>query len=219
MRVAASLRSAAREWEFMSPSALRRRTLLSGTVLLTAVAGYGRRAYAACVNSGGSTYQCSGANATTQTITANNASVSTLAGFSVNTAALFSTAITITGNGALSYTDINGSPLTAATDDALYVRSGGDFAGTPGSVTINTNGVLSGGSNAFDGIRAYNRGTGAVTVTANGNVTGNLSSASGFGISAYSRLGTDVTVTTGAGTTVSGATAGIYGGNFGRGAL
>src|SRR5882757_6479907 len=203
----------------MSPSALRRRTLLSGTMLLTAVAGYGRRAYGACAPTVAPNYQCSGANATTQTITANNASVSTLAGFSVNTAALFSDAITITGNGALSYTDINGSPLTAASGDALYVRSSGNFAGTPGSVTINTNGVLSAGSNANDGIRVYNRGTGAVTVTANGNVTGNLSNRNGFGISAYSRLGTDVTVTTGAGTTVSGATAGIYGGNFGRGAL
>jgi hypothetical protein len=99
----------------MSPSALRRRTLLSGTMLLTAVAGYGRRAYAACVNTVGSTYVCSGANAATQAITgpnANNASVSTLAGFSVNTAA--GNAITITGDGALSYTDTNGSPLTAA---------------------------------------------------------------------------------------------------------
>src|ERR1700676_5312553 len=82
--------------------ALRRRVLLSGTMLVTAVAGYGRRAYGdasggACVNSGGSTYQCSGAatvNVTTQTITANNASVSTVAGFGVNTPA--GNAITIT---------------------------------------------------------------------------------------------------------------------------
>jgi uncharacterized protein with beta-barrel porin domain len=195
----------------MSPSALRRRTLLSGTMLLTAVAGYGRRAYGACAPTVAPSYQCSGANAATQTINANNASVSTVAGFSVNAAA--GNAITITGDGALSYTDINGSPLTAAAGKALYVHSGGDFAGTPGSVTINTNGVLSGGG---DGIEAYNSGTGAVTVTANGN----LSAASRYGIiAANSGLGTDVTVTTGAGTTVSGGTAGIYGGNYGRGAL
>jgi hypothetical protein len=96
---------------------LRRRVLLSGTMLVAAVAGYGRRAYGACLPSGGSTYQCSGANLTTQPITTNNASVSTVAGFSVNTPA--GNAITITGNGALSYTDTNASPLTAATNAYL----------------------------------------------------------------------------------------------------
>src|ERR1700724_3930619 len=65
--------------------ALRRRVLLSSTMLVAAVAGYGRRAYGACVNSGGSTYQCSGTEVTTQPITANNAAVSTLPGFSVTT--------------------------------------------------------------------------------------------------------------------------------------
>ena len=78
--------------------ALRRRVLLSGTMLVAAVAGYGRRAYGACVNSGGSTFQCSGAEFTTQTINANDASVSTVAGFSVNAAGH---AIMITGDGAL----------------------------------------------------------------------------------------------------------------------
>ncbi len=147
---------------------LRRRVLLSGTMLVAAAAGYGRRAYGACAPTGAPNYQCSGANAATQPITAvNNASVSTVAGFSVNTAA--GNAITITGDGALSYTDTNASPLTttAATGYALFVRSGGAYAGTPGSVTITTNGALSG----FSGIDARNYGTGAVTVTANGNVT------------------------------------------------
>ena len=156
--------------------ALRRRVLLSGTMLVAAAVGYGRRAYAACVNTGGSTYQCSGTNATTQAINgpnANNAAVSTLPGFSVNTAT--GDGITITGDGALSYTDTNASSLTATGGYALYVGSSGDVAGTPGSVTINTNGALSGVNN---GIFARNYGTGAVTVTANGNVTGTV----GFGI-------------------------------------
>src|ERR1700719_2873918 len=155
----------------MSPSALRRRVLLSTTMLAAAAVGYGRRAYGACVNSGGSTYQCSGANATTQTININNASVSTLPGFSVTTAA--GNALTITGNGALSYTDTNASPLTAGGFNiALFVRSGGDFAGTPGSITIATNGALSSSANIGFGILAQNYGTGALTITANGNVTG-----------------------------------------------
>ena len=171
----------------MVPSALRRRVLLSGTMPAVAV-GYGRRAYGACVNSGGSTYLCSGANAATQTINANNASVSTVAGFSVNTAAV--NAITITGNGALSYTDTNASPLATGVGTALDVRSQADFAATPGSVTINTNGVLSGTTR---GINARNYGTGAVTITANGNVNG-----------------TAISVTTGVGTTVGGGNNGIF---------
>src|SRR5664279_1739222 len=98
----------------MTPSALRRRVLLSGTMLAAAAVGYGRRAYGAvgCVPTVAPNYQCSGAAVTTQTITANNASVSTVAGFSVNTPA--GNAITISGDGALSYTDTNASPLTAA---------------------------------------------------------------------------------------------------------
>ncbi|WP_305711916.1 autotransporter domain-containing protein [Bradyrhizobium sp.] len=187
---------------------MRRRVLLSSTMMVAAVAGYGRRAYAACVNSGGSTYQCSGANAATQTITANNASVSTVAGFSVNTAAL--NAITITGNGALSYTDTNASPLATGVGTALDFRSHADFAATPGSVTINTNGVLSGTTR---GINARNYGTGAVTITANGNVNGTYD----YGIAARN-YGTALSVTTGAGTTVSGA-AGMFARNYGTGAV
>src|SRR6202795_3875979 len=149
----------------MSPSALRRRVLLSGTMLGAAGGGFGRRAYGQCAPTVAPNYQCSGVNFTTQTINANNASVSTVAGFSVNTPA--GNAITITGNGALSYTDTNASQLTTTGSTALFISSGGDFSGTPGSVTINTNGALSG----YSGIGAYNHGTGAVSVTANGNVS------------------------------------------------
>ena len=191
---------------------MRRRALLSGTMLVAVAVGYGRRAYGACVNSGGSTYQCSGTEVTTQAITASNAAVSTLPGFSVTAAA--GNAITINGDGAQSYTDTNASSLTASAVNgtALYIRSGGDFAGTPGSVTINTNGALTGGTN---GIYARNFGSGATTVTANGNVTGtNL-----VGINATNSFaGTDLTVTTGAGTTVSGNFFGIFASNQGAGA-
>jgi uncharacterized protein with beta-barrel porin domain len=182
-------------------------------MLVAAFAGYGRRAYGACLPSGGSTYQCSGTEVTTQVISANNAAVSTLPGFSVNSAA--SNAITINGDGAQSYTDINASSLTTSdvSGTALYIRSGGDYAGTPGSVTINTNGALTGGSR---GIYARNFGSGATTVTANGDVTGT----SFAGINANnSAAGTDLTVTTGAGTTVSSGIFGIFVSNQGTGAL
>jgi uncharacterized protein with beta-barrel porin domain len=200
----------------MSPSALRRRVLLSGSMLAAAAVGYGRRAYGAvgCVPTVAPNYQCSGANVTPQTINADNAAVSTVAGFSVNTPA--GDAISITGDGALSYTDTNASPLTATGGIALVVRSVGDDVGTstPGSVTINTNGALSG----LYGINAHNYGTGVLTLTANGDVTG--TGGYGVGINAYnSHAGTNLTVTTGAGTTVSGVNDGINGANFGRGAL
>ncbi|SDN04826.1 autotransporter domain-containing protein [Afipia sp. GAS231] len=189
--------------------ALRRRVLLSGTMLVAAVAGYGRRACGACLNPVGSTFQCSGAEVTTQNITANNAAVSTLPGFSVTTVG--GKAITINGDGAQSYTDTNASSLTASAGTALYIRSGGDFAGTPGSVTINTNGALSG----YNGIYAISNGAGALTITANSNVTGST----GGGIVAQNNAGTALTVTSGTGTTVSGYYIGIFARNSGTGAL
>jgi hypothetical protein len=68
---------------------------------------------------------------------------------------------------------VNYSPLTAATT-ALYIASNGDVPlGNPGSVTVDTNGTLTGG---LYGILAFNSGCGALSVTANGDVTGtNLS--------------------------------------------
>ena len=191
----------------MSPSALRRRALLSCTMLAAAAVSYGRRAYGACAVSVAPNYQCSGANATTQTITANNASVSTVAGFSVNTAG---DAITIGGDGAMSYSDTNASPLTAAAGDDLRVTSADNFASTPGSVTINTTGALSGGTAGIDG---RNYGSGSLTITTNGNVTGTAA----YGILA-STIGAGLSVTTAAGTTVSGRY-GIYTRNDGTGAL
>ena len=182
---------------------------------MTAAVGYGRRAYGQCAPTVAPNYQCSGVNVTTQTITANNASVSTVAGFSVNVPS--GSAIMISGDGAISYTDTNASPLNGVGSPALDIRSLGDDGGpplTPGSVTVNTNGAIRDGI----GIFARNYGTGAVTITANGNVTGTGNS----GIYAGNRnlgTGTDITVTTGAGTTVSGFTTGIYAHNYGTGAV
>jgi hypothetical protein len=190
---------------------LRRQFLLSTTMLVGALTGYGNRAYAACVAGTPPNFICSGANASQQTIAFDDATVSTVPGFSVVT--LDPRAVSITGDGALSYTDVNFSTLTAATA-ALYVRSTGDVpAGNPGSVAIDTNGALTGGSH---GIQALNFGAGALSVTANGDVTGSTD----IGIYALNTGGgTDLSVTTGAGSAVTGGFNGIVARNEGSGAL
>jgi hypothetical protein len=155
----------------MGAKALRRQFLLSTTMLVGALTGYRGRAYGACVAGTPPNFICSGANANQQTITLDDATVSTVAGFSVVT--LDPRAVSISGDGAISYTDVNYSPLTAATT-ALYIASNGDVPlGNPGSVMVDTNGTLTGG---LYGILAFNSGCGALSVTANGDVTGtNLS--------------------------------------------
>jgi outer membrane autotransporter protein len=187
-----------------------RQLLLSTTMLVGALVGYGRRAYGACVVIVSPNYLCSGVNAVTQTITANNAAVTTDGTFSVNAAA--GNALTITGAGDISYTDANASTLDAASI-ALYIQSTGDDGLTPGSVTVDTDGTIKG---AAYGIYALNNSTGALSVTANGNVTATNFFADGI----YARnYGTDLTVTTGAGTTVTGADSSIFARNLGTGAL
>lgn len=191
----------------MSTRAFRRQLLLSTTLIASALTGYGRRAYGACVNTTGSQWECSGASAG-QIIIDDDADVSTVAGFSVTA---IGTGLGIIGNGDISYTDANASPIVAAAI-ALYIRSGGDIvAGNPGAVTVNTNGNLTGGNY---GIYSQNFGSGALQITANGNVTGT----SGVGIYARNNAGgTDLSVTTGG--TVLGGTTGISTRNNGTGAL
>jgi uncharacterized protein with beta-barrel porin domain len=182
----------------MSPDALRRRVLLSSTMLMAAIVGYGRRVYAAggCYHTVGSTYVCSGHIIFGQGITANNGAVSTVPGVSFD-----DSGIGITGKGALSYIDTNAAPGGTTLD----VKSTGNDVGTgsPGSITINTNGTFHGGNY---GIYAHNDGSGAITIVATGNVTGEYYAgirASSFG------LGTGLSVTTGAGTSVSGGSSGL----------
>jgi hypothetical protein len=50
-----------------------RKVLLCTTILVAALGGYGRRAYGACVAGTPPNFICSGANATQQTITADDA--------------------------------------------------------------------------------------------------------------------------------------------------
>ena len=65
------------------------------------------------------------------------------------------------------------------------------------------------------GIEAINNGNGHLSITADGDVTGTAS----YGIRARAFYGTSLTVTTGAGTTVSGGTYGIYASHAGTGSL
>ena len=190
----------------MGAHARRRQSLLSTAALAGALSAYGGRAYAACVLVSGSNFECSGANLATQTINAANANVTTLAGFSVITGS--ATALTITGDGALSYTDPNASTLTAPTTGLLI----GSLGTSTDSVTVNTNGAVTGGTR---GIQARNYGSGALSITANGDVA----SAGFAGLDAQNNSGTDLTVTTGAGTTVAGGFFGIRAFNYGSGAV
>ena len=184
-------------------------------MLVGALTGYARQAYAACdPNPASPFFVCSGANAATQNILLiDNATVSTVAGFSVDAAA--GNAISITGDGALSYTDTNASYLRAP-GTALFIKSNGDAPGpVPGSVTVDSDGTLI----AVDfGIDARNYGSGAVAVTANGDIT--ATDFFGDGINAFNSVaGSDLTVTTGANSTVTAADAAIFANSRGSGAL
>lgn len=207
----------------MDATSLRRQLLLSSAVLVGALSAYGRRAYAACTLDatppGSSTYHCSGSaavNTATQNINHINAEVITNPGFGVNAAS--GNGINITGDGALSFTDVNFSNITAA-QAALYVQSNGDIvAGNEGSITINTTGALRGGDR---GLYAVNYGSGSTIITVDGDVTGTglfgLAAQNGNGFFGV-YTGRNLSVTTGAGTTISGGFIGIRADNYGSGA-
>ena len=143
----------------MSTRVFRRQLLLSSALFASALTGYGRRAYGACVIVGaGPQFVCSDPS-TEQTINFPNANVSTVLGFSVP--AGVGNALEITGDGALSYTDTNASPLTGTTV-GLFIQSNGDDGLTPGSITVNTDGVLTGTN---FGIYGRNLGSGATDIT------------------------------------------------------
>jgi hypothetical protein len=92
----------------MSASSLRRQILLSSTMLMGALTGYGGRAYAqvVCTQVGAtSTYHCSGSSVDPQTVNHDNANVVVEApGLIVNTPAN-ADALYISGAGAISFTD------------------------------------------------------------------------------------------------------------------
>jgi outer membrane autotransporter protein len=181
-------------------------------MLAGAVVAYGRQAYAACVNVGGSNFECSGSSSAQILPTTANAHVVTLAAppFSILTGS--SNALSITGTGDLSYTDINNSTITATGGNGINVRS--TVTGLPGSITIDTNGDITARNY---GIRAENFGTGAVAISLNGDIASTGTTLLSRGIFAINRVGTDLIVSTGVGTSISAARYGIGGRNYGTG--
>ena len=185
----------------------RRKLLLSTGTLVGALTGYGR-AYATCdLVVAPNVFECSGAQLTTQqNFLVNNAEVSTVAGFG-GVVTTDNVAINIQGLGALSFTDSYNAPLTAAQNALRIVAN----VGAPGSIAVNTNGILTGGNN---GIYARNLGvgSGAVDIVATGDVSGT----NGNGIYAQNINGTGLSIET---ASVSGGTRGIDARNLRSGAL
>jgi hypothetical protein len=185
--------------KMIKKSPLKNNILLT-TALTTSLMGYYRRAEAACSGSGG-TYTCSGVNtAASPPITADDATVSTVSGFSIDSPT--GSAISITGDGALSFTDTNTSSISAnnATGPyGLYITTTGDSAVNDGSITINTNSTINlseidPSTRKTQGIRAYQRGSGSATIDVSGNISANYG-----GISSLNTDESDsVSITTGA---------------------
>ena len=191
--------------------AFRNRLALTTVLAVAPFMSYGRQAEAACAPAPAApSYACSGASGA-QTITVDSAAVVTAAGFSV-TATRLDNGITITGDGQLSYTDTNASPITAEDGTGLFVHATGNIVdgGTEnGGVAIDTNGNITGAT----GIAAHNNGAGDVSVRVSGAVSGRT----GDGINARNS-GNDLTVVTGTGA-ISGADDGIDALNEGNGGL
>jgi len=183
---------------FSPKSKIQRQFMLTSALAVPCVFGYaGRQAYAACSPLGGGTYLCSGATTTTQTVNADNATVSMASGATIDTTGGTGNAITVTGNGALGFTNTAGGAIRGQ-DNAISVTSTGDDGATEGAVTVNvkkgvsavdghgifatTSGTATGSitvssaavtSSAKDGIYAYNVSSGAnITITSTGTVTG-----------------------------------------------
>ena len=169
--------------------------------VVSAFIGYGRRSYASnpgCYLVTGSTYKCAGSATTTQSFTdTHNPNVYTSSSFSITTTT--GDAISFTGNGALNFTDTNKSDITSTSGYGLKFVSTGAEGGTPGSVTINTNGSISG---YHSGIYAVNAGAGNIRITTG---TGSSVTSKNFtAISAHAQGTGNVVITTGAGSSVVG---------------
>jgi hypothetical protein len=184
------------------------RAALLGTVAAGAL-WLGDRAHAACTGAG--TYTCTGTLTTTQTLTGTPLTVTTVAPLSVITVA--GDAFDLTGTGGLSFTDLYASTvINGATDGILATNN------VSGALSITTTGAVTGGN---FGIFARNYGTGALEIVANGDVASSSVGVSPAGIFAYNSAVSmgDLSIITGAGTTVTGDYDGILAVNAGAGAL
>lgn len=139
-------------------------TLLGSTALVSMP----ELAWAGCVNTFGVNYLCSGVETTGQVVSANNATVLTSAGFSVNTSD--PVALEINGLGNIYYLDSHSSSLMGK-DYGLHVSADGDIAPGIGSLILLPSASLYGG---IAGLRAVNFSTGPTYVATTGHVEGDL---------------------------------------------
>ncbi|MGE0007797.1 MAG: autotransporter domain-containing protein [Parvibaculaceae bacterium] len=208
----------------VSKRALRNRLAATTILAVAPFLGYGRQAYADCISSVSPTFVCSGPSAGEVILGVANADVSTSGSpaFVVTTEG-----VSIAGDGNIRFIDENANTSISNTtygDTGLRVRSLGDDGDTPGAVTIVTDGAISGSGHGID---AYNGGSGDISITVNGTVTGTDVDESEYdddipndGIHAEnSEDGDDITITTGTGSAVSGEHNGIDARNYGSGDL
>lgn len=197
--------------------ALRNRLAVTTILAVAPFLGYGRQAYAACEPAAAPlTHLCTDVSPG-QFLFVDNANFATGTPTYVTTGGLG-----IEGLGNQRFTD--NQTATSITNSGYYGRglsvvSTGDFGGTPGAVTITTDGTISGTAH---GIYARNVGSGDITITANGSVTGTDFGGDPFvdndGIYAEN-FGANLTVTTGTGSTITGEHNGIDARNHGSGNL
>ncbi len=163
---------------------------------------------AGCVLTSGTSYLCSGTVTVAQEIDVDNAIVSTAAGFSANVAS--GNAITVTGEGDLSFTDENASSITASAGKGVYIKTTGGSSEIEGSITIETNSTI---NSSAQGIHTSNNSNGGNTfITANGTVT----STTNHGIHAYGEYySANITITTGTLSDITGNNTGILALNTG----
>ncbi len=162
----------------------KKNALVFTTALATALFAYGRRAYADCTIQSSPDYLCSGATTTSQTASVNDAHVYTDNTFNLNVST--GNGITISGAGAISFTDTNHSSMSAI-GDGLTISSTADNGMTAGSVDVDINGDLSTGGFA---INAHNGGSGALTIASTGDILSD--SVPIFAVN--SAAGTDLTI-------------------------
>ncbi len=204
------------------------------TAIVALAFGYGgRKAYAGACTGGPNTYSCSGATDAptdmTQNLSGSPLTVTTTAGFGIDTSTNGGDAFTLNGTDGLTFTDNNMSSITGDDYGIHAFNSGGalsitttghvtgnnydgiwalnDFGGT--DLTISAKDVTGGAAGIFAG----NLGAGATNVTATGPVTGNYGSGI-YGSNFF--YGTDLMITA---TDVTGEYDGVRAVHFGSGAL
>ncbi|MEG3151537.1 autotransporter domain-containing protein [Sphingomonas sp. ZT3P38] len=170
---------------------LRRSTsrlaLLAGTVGLAALSS---TAQAQCVEGPPNSFTCSGPTDDPQVLTGLDPVVVTTPGFAVDTTGNGNgLALTVTGDGAVSYTDLQASELQGA---GVAFHSTGDNGLSEGGITVFSDGaIVASGTQA---LQLENAGSGDINVVWNGAITNNA----GDGVFAFGESGSsDIALTLG----------------------